>query len=150
MAKRKSSTDATDAAAPAPETAQEPAAPAPQDREPGVEPPEPARRANWQPRSVITEVLPDGTKAKLIDGYNAGVDVAFESPDPNYRPTANVLEPLKEDRPGHNKFGWKKPRWHKDVKHNPVAERLDAESRFAESVRRQREEQDKDGGKTPF
>ncbi len=136
------------------ETATEPAAvtaATPEERQPGDEPSEPEKKADWKPRPVITEVLPDGTKAKLIDGYNSGgMSVSFENPDPNYRPSANALEPLKENHPGRNKFAWKKPVWRKGVKNNPVAERLDAEGRFAESVKRQREEQEKDKEKTPF
>jgi hypothetical protein len=133
------------------ETPAEPATAAAAERQPGDEPGESGNRVNWEPRAVIVEVLPDGTKAKLIDGYNSrGVDVAFESTHPNYRPSAAALEPLKEDHPGHNRLHYKKPRWHKEVKNNPVAERLDAESRFAESVKREREEQTKKTEKTPF
>jgi hypothetical protein len=78
------------------------------------------------------------------------VAVSFENPDSNYRPSAAALEPLKEDHPGRNRLRYKKPRWHKEVKNNPVAERLDAEARFAESVKREREEQAKAKEKTPF
>ncbi len=132
------------------QTSAEPAAAAAEQRQPGDEPAQPAKKASWEPRPVITELLPDGTIARLIDGYDRGVDVSFENPDPNFRPAAAALEPLKEDHPRRNKFSYKKPRWHKEVKDNPVAERLDAESRFAESVKRQREEKAKDTDKTPF
>ncbi len=124
---------------------EQPAAAAPDDRPPGDDPADSEKKANWQPRPVITEVLPDGSKARLIDGYDSGVAVSFENP-----PSAEALEPLKEDHPGRNKHNWKNRQWHKGVKNNPVAERLDAESRFSESVRREREAQAKKTEKTPF
>jgi hypothetical protein len=58
-----------------------------------------------------------------------------------------VNEPLKEAHEGRNKMQWKdkpqfdgKKRWHKEVRNNPIGERLDAEGRFEEMAKRRKEE----------
>jgi hypothetical protein len=98
------------------------------------------KRAAWQPRPVITEVLSDGSKMKMYDGYGQGVSVTIENSDPSEKPSANVLEPLKEQHEGRNTPRYKNKHWHKEVRNNPVGERLDMEGRMAESVKRRKEE----------
>ncbi|MBV9124680.1 MAG: hypothetical protein JO112_15090 [Planctomycetes bacterium] len=98
------------------------------------------KKLSWQPRPVITEALPDGSKVKLIDGYNAGVDITIEHPDLNFRPSQNVLEPIKERHEGRNTPRYNQKHWHKKVRNNPITERLDMEDRHAEAVKRRKEE----------
>jgi hypothetical protein len=51
-----------------------------------------------------------------------------------------VNEPLKEPHEGRNRMQWKDKTWHKEVRNNPVGERLDAEDRFEEMVKRRKQE----------
>lgn len=113
-------------------------------------PPGEAREA--RPRSYTGQrvSLPDGTVAHYRDhGNRDGVVVRFDLPEGVDKPAAGVTEPLKEHREGRGNFVYKgKGDWHKQVggyKKNPVAERLDAEQRFAEAVKRQREAGEQDG-----
>jgi hypothetical protein len=90
----------------------------------------------------------DGEVARYFDDRNSGgVSARIDSPDKEFRPSPHVNEPLKEEHEGRNKMRWKdmpqfdgKRRWHKEVKNNPIGERLDAEERFEEMVKRRKEE----------
>ena len=125
------------------------------------------KKSRWAPRTTIAiplteEAKRDHTKgevARYIDGYNDGVGVRIDSPDKSFRPSEDVKAPLKEDHPHRDSMRWNKKDFHKKVagtrpdgrERNPVAERLDGESRFEEMVQRRREEIEKaDGGKTPL
>ncbi len=114
------------------------------------------KKSSWEPRPTITVPLDaeasqkgkdftQGEVARYIDGYHAGVDISFTHPDPTYRPSAHVLEPIKEDHENRNTPRYKKKVWHKETRNNPVAERLDGESRFTESVKRRKGEIDGQG-----
>ena len=130
------------------------------------------KKSSWQPRTTIAvplteEAKRDHTKgevARHVDGYNSrGVGVRIDSPDDSYRPSDYVKEPLKEHHPGHDALRWNtevfdKKAYRKRVtgrrkggpERDPVAERLDAEERFEEMVRRRKEEIGKDGGRDPL
>ncbi len=130
------------------------------------------RKSGWAARSTIAvplteEAKRDRTKgevARYLDGYSRGVGARIDSPDPQFRPSPDVTEPLKEEHPSREPMRWNKQVFageevfHKPVtghgrggkERNPVAERLDGEERFAEMVERRRGEIDKSGGgKTP-
>jgi hypothetical protein len=114
------------------------------------------QKAGWQPWNSISIPLDEAAKrdhtkgevARYTEGYNAGVGMRIDSSDPNFIPSAQVNEPVKENHEGRqtprwkNKFG--KKLWHKETKHNPVAERLDAEGRFEEMAKRRKEEKQTD------
>ena len=137
-------------------------------REPGddtASEPAAAKKDNWKPWTDIAvplteEAKRDHTKGEVArhhEGYNYhGVGVRIDSPDESFRPSEYVKEPLKEAHPGRESMRWNREEFHKKVagtrrdgsQRNPVAERLDAEDRFAEMVQRRREELDKaDGGR---
>ncbi len=106
-----------------------------------------AENGEHKPRSTIAMPLGDGSVAHYTDEGNfQGVGISREHPDPNFRPSSHVLEPLKEEHQGVKKHRWDKPSksWIKrNIGNNPVAERLDSEERFEEVVKRSREEIDK-------
>jgi hypothetical protein len=126
---------------------------------------EPQQRRSLAPRPVITEVISDAqtgaeTTARYIDGYNSGVGVNFQFPTDDERPSEDVKQPLKEER----QYGQKKQKgmrwradlepkqWHKGVRDNAIGTRLETEGRFADSVKKVREEkegQEPDGGIQP-
>jgi hypothetical protein len=179
MTKRKPAEQAqpsTSAAESAPPLGAEGTSPTP--REPGVdsatETSSEQKKSNWAPRTTIAvplteEAKRDHTKgevARYIDGYNSGVGARIDSPDPDFRPSEEVKEPLKEEHAYRESMRWNdkivhndKKTFHKKVtgkradgsERSPVGERLDSEGRFEEMVERRREEIDKaSGGKVPF
>jgi hypothetical protein len=109
-----------------------------------------------KPRTVIAVPLDDTAKRKhqegevaryFDDGTLKGVSARIDSPDQDFRLSEHVTGPLKEDHERRNKMRWKdrpefqgKKRWHKNVRDNPVAERLDAEGRFEEMAKRRKDE----------
>jgi hypothetical protein len=143
----------------------------PAPRQPGDDtPPQQAaepRKAGWAPRTTIAvplteEAKRDHTKgevARYIDGYNSGVGARIDSPDPAFRPSDEVKEPLKEEHPHRESMRWNKEQFHKKTigkrqdgrERSPVGERLDAEERFEDMVERRKSEIGKTGGgKVPF
>ena len=79
---------------------------------------------------------------------SARFSTRIESPNDEYKPSAHVNEPLKEEHEGRNSMRWKdrsqfqgKKRVHKEVRENPIGERLDGEGPgFEEMVKRAKEE----------
>jgi hypothetical protein len=118
----------------------------------GEQPKEEARKPNTMIAVPLDEAATreagKGEVARYFDDYNSGgVSTRIDSPDPEFRPSQRVNEPLKEEHEGRNKMRWQdkpqyggKKRWHKETRNHPVAERLDAEDRFEEMVRRRKEE----------
>jgi hypothetical protein len=120
------------------------------------------RQFNFESRPVITEVIEDAksgqvTTARYIDGYWAGVGVSLEFPTAEERPSDAVKEPLKETRQYGKReqkgMRWRRDlepkQWHKPEGANPVATRLETEGRFADAVKKLREEKEgkeRDGG----
>lgn len=108
------------------------------------------------PKARITVPLPDGSTARYFDeGNYRGVAIQLEHPDESFRPSANVLEPLKEAHEGRKRHQWYKgsQAWVKrNIGDNPIGERLDSEGRFQEMVARRKAEieGDKDKGPVPF
>lgn len=119
-----------------------------------------ATAQNGQKKAAYTgilEALPDGTKTHYRDyGNREGVAISIEYADKQEKPPADVLEPLKEEHKGHDRhrYDTQHKDWHKHVRRNPVAERLDSEERYeamTERLRadRARRAERQHGGPTP-
>lgn len=137
-------------------------------REPGdntatEQPAEQARKSSWAPRSTLSipigeEAKKDASKGevlKLVDGFNAGVGIEITSPDPNFKPSPDVLAPIKAEEQGTRRPQWTQPEgfpkklWHKKTREHPVAVRLDMENRAEAAAERLKAEREKASEKEP-
>ncbi len=96
------------------------------------------------PGPKITVLLPDGSKAKYYDeGNSRGIAIQIDHPDESFRPSEQVLEPLKEAHEGRKRHHWypESKAWVKrNIQDDPVGERADSIGRFEKLVKNRKEE----------